>query len=315
MGKSYSMDLRERVVFAIEDGMSTRAAAARFSIGIATAGTWSRLKRATGAARPAKQGKPKGSVLDAHADFILGVLEAAPDTTLDEMVERLRDERAITVVRTAVWKFLDRRGQTHKKKTAHASEQERPDVKAAREDWFDSQTGLDPERLIFIDESGLSTKMARRRGWAPKGERCRAAIPHGHWKTITFVGGLTLKGFVAPMLLDGPMNGECLLAWVEQMLAPTLRPGDIVIMDNLPAHKVAGVRQAIEAKAAGLLYLPPYSPDFNPIETAFAKLKAHVRKAAARTYDAREHAAAHALTMFSTSQCTNFFAHAGYDLN
>lgn len=188
-------------------------------------------------------------------------------------------------------------------------------MKAAREDWFDSQTGLDPERLIFIDESGLSTKMARRRGWAPKGERCRAAIPHGHWKTITFVGGLTLKGFVAPMLLDGPMNGECLLAWVEQMLAPTLRPGDIVIMDNLPAHKVAGVRQAIEAKAAGLLYLPPYSPDFNPIETAFAKLKAHVRKAAARTYDAREHAAAHALTMFSTSQCTNFFAHAGYDLN
>jgi len=116
MGKPYSMDLRARVVAAIEGGMSTRAAAARFSIGIATAGAWARLKRATGAVRPAKQGKPKGSVLDAHADFILGALREAPDTTLDEMVERLREERAVAVVRTAVWKFLDRRGQTHKKR-------------------------------------------------------------------------------------------------------------------------------------------------------------------------------------------------------
>jgi hypothetical protein len=133
------------------------------------------------------------------------------------------------------------------KKTAHASEQERADVKAARENWVEGQDDLDPEHLIFIDESGLSTKMARLRGWAPKGERCRAAIPHGHWKTVTFVGGLTLTGFVAPMLLDGPMDGECFLAWVKQMLAPTLRPGDIVVMDNLAAHKVVGVRQAIEA--------------------------------------------------------------------
>ena len=158
---------------------------------------------------------------------------------------------------------------------------------------------LDAEHLIFIDESGLSTKMARLRGWAPKGERCRAAIPHGHWKTVTFVGGLTLTGFVAPMLLDGPMDGECFLAWVEQMLAPTLRPGDIVVMDNLAVHKVAGVRQAVEACGAELRYLPPYSPDFNPIENAFAKLKAHVRKSAARTLDALERAAANALPQFT----------------
>jgi len=116
MGKPYSMDLRERVVAAIEGGMSTRAAAARYSIGIATAGAWARLKRATGAVRPARQGKPKGSVLDAHTDFILGMLKKAPDTTLDEMVERLAEERAVTVVRTAVWKFLDRHEQTHKKR-------------------------------------------------------------------------------------------------------------------------------------------------------------------------------------------------------
>lgn len=185
-------------------------------------------------------------------------------------------------------------------------------MKAARETWVDGQDGLDPERLIFIDESGLSTKMARLRGWAPKGERCRAAIPHGHWKTVTFVGGLTLAGFVAPMLLDAPMDGECFLAWVEQMLAPTLRRGDIVVMDNLAAHKVVGVRQAIEARGAELRYLPPYSPDLNPIENAFAKLKAHVRKSAARTIDTPERAAANALPQFKPDQCANFFAHAGY---
>lgn len=188
-------------------------------------------------------------------------------------------------------------------------------MKAAREAWFDHQIELDPQRLIFIDESGVSTKMARLRGWAPRGERCRAAVPHGHWKTITFVGGLTLSGFCAPMLLDGPMDGEAFRAWCEQMLAPTLRPGDIVIMDNLPAHKVGGVRAAIEACGAELLYLPPYSPDLNPIENAFAKFKANVRKAAARTVDTLETAVAEALEKFEPNECVNFFAHAGYGLD
>ena len=185
-------------------------------------------------------------------------------------------------------------------------------MKAAREDWFDGQDNLDPERLIFIDESGLSTKMARLRGWAPKGERCCAAIPHGHWKTITFVGGLTLGGFVAPMLLDGPMDGASFLAWVEQMLAPTLRAGDIVVMDNLSAHKVAGVGQAIEARGAELLYLPPYSPDLNPIEQVFAKLKTLLRKAAERTVEATWKRIGTLLTAFTPKECANYFVNAGY---
>jgi transposase len=185
-------------------------------------------------------------------------------------------------------------------------------VKAAREHWIANQSDLDAARLIFVDESGLSTKMARLRGWAPKGERCCAAIPHGHWKTITFVGGLTLSGFIAPMMLDRPMNGEWFLAWVEQMLTPALRPGNVVIMDNLPAHKGARVRQAIEACGATLLYLPAYSPDLNPIENAFAKLKAIVRKAAARTFDALENATAKAINLFRPEECANFFINAGY---
>jgi transposase len=154
--------------------------------------------------------------------------------------------------------------------------------------------------------------MARLRGWAPKGQRCHAAIPHGHWNTTTFVGGLTLDGFIAPMLLDGPMDGESFRAWCEQMLAPLLRPGHIVVMDNLAAHKVDGVRQAIEAGGATLLYLPPYSPDLNPIENAFAKMKALVRKAAARTIDALQAATANALLAFTPTDCAHFFTHARY---
>ncbi len=155
--------------------------------------------------------------------------------------------------------------------------------------------------------------MARLRGRAPRGERCIAAIPHGHWKTTTFTAGLRTTGLVAPMVIDGPMDGAAFLAYVEQVLVKDLAPGDIVIMDNLPAHKVAGVRRAIEAAGASLLYLPPYSPDFNPIEMAFSKLKAILRKAAARTVDALWAAIADALDAFTPSECANYFAAAGYD--
>lgn len=155
--------------------------------------------------------------------------------------------------------------------------------------------------------------MGRLRGRAPKGERCRAAFPHGHWKTTTFTAGLRLNGIAAPMLLDGPMNAAAFRAYVEQVLAPELSPGDIVVMDNLPAHKVVGVRQAIEDAGARLLYLPPYSPDFNPIEMAFSKLKALIRKTAARTVDDLWDAIAGTLDAFTPEECQNYFAAAGYD--
>ena len=199
------------------------------------------------------------------------------------------------------------------KKTSHASEQQRPDVLARRRAWFNGQIELDPSRLIFIDETGANTKMARLRGWAPKGERCRAAIPHGHWKTTTFTAGLRLDGIAAPMLLDGPMHGAAFRAYVEQVLVPELSPGDIVVMDNLSGHKVTGIGQAIEAAGARLLYLPPYSPDFNPIEMAFSKLKALLRKAAARTVDELWEAIAQSIEAFNPEECQNYFAAAGYD--
>lgn len=156
--------------------------------------------------------------------------------------------------------------------------------------------------------------MARRHGRAPRGQRLRSSVPHGHWKTTTFVGALRLSGgMTAPMVLDGPMTGAWFLAYVEQVLAPTLKPGDIVIMDNLPAHKGAAVRLAIEAVGATLRFLPPYSPDLNPIENAFSKLKAMLRKAAARTVDHLWEAIARIIQTYSTSECRNYFAAAGYD--
>jgi transposase len=166
---------------------------------------------------------------------------------------------------------------------------------------------------VFIDETGASTKMARRYGRSLRGERCRAPVPHGHWKTTTFVGALRLEGMTAPMLLDGAMHGAAFLAYVEQVLAPTLSPGDIVIMDNLPAHKPAAVRHAIEATGVELRFLPPYSPDFNPIEMAFSKLKAFLKKTAARTVDDLLDAIAHGVETFTPAECENYFAAAGYD--
>ena len=172
---------------------------------------------------------------------------------------------------------------------------------------------LDPARLVFLDETGASTKMARRHGRAPRGQRLRASVPHGHWKTTTFIGGLRLSGMTAPMVLDGPMTGGWFVAYVEQVLVPTLRPGDIVILDNLAAHKNVAARQAIEAAGASVRFLPPYSPDLNPIENAFAKLKALLRKAAARTIDHLWAAIAAAIDTFSPTECANYFAAAGYD--
>jgi transposase len=185
-------------------------------------------------------------------------------------------------------------------------------VVAGRQAWRAAQLDLDPRRLVFVDETGTSTKMARLYGRSAQGTRCVGAIPHGHWKTTTFVGGLRLSGIAAPMVLDGAMNGPAFLAWVEQMLAPALEPGDIVVMDNLPAHKPAAVRIAIEGRGAELRYLPPYSPDLNPIEMAYSKFKALLKKAAARTLDALNAAIAETLQRITPTDCQSYYLAAGY---
>jgi transposase len=193
-----------------------------------------------------------------------------------------------------------------------AAEQERPDVAAKRRRWRSWQRFMDASRFVFLDETGTATNMARRYGRSPSEQRLVAAVPHGHWRTTTFLAGLRQTGIVAPLVLDGPITGTAFRAYVEQFLAPALEPGDVVVLDNLAAHKVDGVRQAIAAAGASILYLPPYSPDLNPIEQLFAKLKALLRKVAARTKDELWFTIGRLLDTCPAAECQNYLSHCGY---
>jgi transposase len=194
----------------------------------------------------------------------------------------------------------------------HAAEQARADIAAARCRWRELQPELNPARLVFLDETWTKTNMTRLRGRARRGERVVAYAPHGHWNTTTFLAGLRHDRLVAPMVLDGAINGCAFLAYVEQVLAPTLEPDDVVIADNLPSHKVAGVRDAIHARGASLLFLPSYSPDLNPIEQVFAKLKQLLRNAEPRTRDALWRTIGSSIGRFTPAECRNYLANAGY---
>ncbi len=196
----------------------------------------------------------------------------------------------------------------------HASEQDRPDVARRRTRWRHYQSRVDPERLVFIDETWTKTNMAPLRGWAPRGHRLRAEVPHGHWKTMTFLAALRHDRIDAPWLLDGPINGDSFRIYVEEVLGPTLSPGEIVVMDNLGSHKGKAVRQAIQSAGAKLFFLPKYSPDLNPIEQVFAKLKHLLRRDAARTVDTVCSAIGQSLDAFTPKECENYFKNAGYEL-
>jgi transposase len=193
-----------------------------------------------------------------------------------------------------------------------ASEQDRPDVAAARCQWQTTIATIDPARFVFLDESGAATDLIRRYGRSPRGRRVHDHTPHQHWQTSTFVGALRIDGLTAPGLLDGPMDGDAFLAYLDQVLAPTLRASDIVVMDNLAAHHVEGVRERIEAAGAQLWYLPPYSPDFNPIELWFAKLKGLLRTARRRTVSELWATVGDCLKLFHATECRNYFRHCGY---
>jgi transposase len=193
-----------------------------------------------------------------------------------------------------------------------ASERNRPDVVRRRAQWLKYRPLIDPSRLVFIDETWTKTNMAPLRGWAPRGQRLPGLAPFGHWNTMTFLAALRHNRVEAPWLLDGPINAERFLIYVEQVLVPSLEPGDIVIMDNLGSHKSQAVRQAIRAAGARILFLPKYSPDLNPIEQLFAKLKHHLRAAQRRNRDGVCAEIGDILKAVSPSECENYFTNSGY---
>ncbi len=193
-----------------------------------------------------------------------------------------------------------------------ARERDRPDISRRRAQWRSHQGRIDPTRLVFIDETWAKTNMTRTHGWAARGERLLAKVPHGHWNTTTFLAALRQDRIDAPCLFEGAINGELFLAYVQRVLLPTLKPGDIVVLDNLSSHKAKAVRKAIRAAGAKLIFLPKYSPDLNPVEQVFAKLKTLLRKAAPRTLDAISDTIAELLDSFAPQECANYFKNAGY---
>ncbi|MGI2909632.1 IS630 family transposase [Tolypothrix sp. VBCCA 56010] len=310
MPKPLSEDLRSRVVEAVETGASRRDAAERFSISASAAIKWMQRWEATGSVSALPSGGSR-SPLDDHGDVLLGLIAAQPDLTLDEVVERL-SAQGIKTSRTATWRFFNRKGISFKKKPLHASEQNRPDVARKRERWKAHQDKVEAGRLVFIDETWAKTNMTPTRGRCLRGERLVDRVPHGHWRTLTFLAALRSDRIDAPCVLDGPINGRSFLAYVQQILVPSLKPGDIVVMDNLGSHKGQAVRQAIRQAKAKLFFLPPYSPDLNPIEQAFSKLKALLRKAKERTVEDTWKRIGQIIDCFNPSECANFFRNAGY---
>jgi len=192
------------------------------------------------------------------------------------------------------------------------AEQDRPDVARLRQRWKAHQDRIDPRRLVFIDETWIKTNMAPLRGWGPRGQRLAAKVPYGHWKTLTFIAGLRHDRVDAPCVIDGPINGMLFTAYVEQFLAPTLAPGDIVVLDNLGSHKGKPARAAVRARGAHIIFLPPYSPDLNPIEQLFAKVKHWMRDAQERDHDATWRRVGQLLDIVSPVECANYLRNSGY---
>jgi transposase len=302
MTRPLSKDIRERAMSRLGAGETVRAVAEALSVAPSSVVKWSQRLRATGSAAPRK-------IRGEQADWLRARM-ADRAFTLRGLVAELA-ERGLKVDYRTMWTFAHAEGLSFKK-TALASEQERPDIARKRARWKARQGSIDPHRLVFIDETWAKTNMAPLRGWAARGRRLIGRAPFGHWNTMTFVAALRHDGIVAPWVIDGPINGRIFQTYVEQVLVPTLRPDDIVVMDHLGSHKAPAIRQAIRAAGARLFFLPAYSPDLNPIEQVIAKLKHLLRKAGERTKEAVWRRIGTLLDQFSPQECENYIRNAGY---
>ncbi|TBC53029.1 IS630 family transposase [Rhizobium ruizarguesonis] len=315
MGKPHPIELRVRVVAFVEEGNSHREAARHFRVSPRFINNMMILHRTSGSLAPARQGHaPSGGKLAAHGKWIAERVADNGEVTLDELCVELAG-RGVLVHRATVGRFLNRLGLSNKK-SLRASEQLRPEIASARELWIERRRRFFNKalaQLVFIDETSTNTKLTKRTGWAPKGQRYRTHAPFGQWRTQTFIAGLRCHGLTAPWIVNAPMNRRIFETWVQTQLAPTLSRGDVVILDNVGFHKSDRADQLVKAKGAWLLFLPAYSPDLNPIEMAFSKLKALLRKRAARSFDAITQALGDIVSLFSVTECRNFFKAAGYE--
>lgn len=304
------MDLRERVVTACEAATDTQAAVAkRFKVSVAWVKRLLQRKRNNGAIAPLPHGGGRKPAFEGEQlEKLKTAVQERPDATLQELLEKTGVAASVMAVHRA----LERMDCRRKKKSLHASEQERPDVKTRREEWRHQAGELERARLVFIDESGAKTNMTRLYGRTFGGHRLVDAAPHGHWSTTTMISALRLDGSTADMVLEGATDGTAFGVYVERVLIPTLQPGDIVVMDNLAAHKMSVIVAAIEQTGAEVRFLPPYSPDFNPIEKMWSKIKAYLRKVKARTKETLWQAIGDALRTVTAIDALGWFESCGY---
>lgn len=314
--EAIEIDLRERVLRAIDQGKSRVETAERFEVSNAWIGKLLRQRRDTGSIAPLPHGGGNPpAVAGEDLDELRREVERKPDATLEELRKFLADRRGVRCSPMAVCRALRRLGLPPQKKSLHACERDRSDVVEDRAAFAQEVAAADPAKVVVIDESGVTTAMTRARGRAPPGVRVHGAVPGGHWKVTTLVGAIRggdSGGVTAAMTLEGATDADAFRAFVERVLVPQLRPGDLVVMDNLSSHKAAGVRDLIESAGATLRYLPPYSPDLSPIEKCWSKVKALLRSAAARTAEALQDAIAAALRAVTASDVRGWFGHCGY---
>ncbi len=307
MAAAYSMDLRERVANAWDEIGDADAIAAMFRVSRAWVHRLVQRHRETGSLAPRQQTKFRSRVLAGQEARLAALITARPDATLAEIREALPTTAALSTL----WLEIDRLGLTVKK-TVHADEQRRPDVAAERRLWRETQPLRDARQYVFVDESGVTTDLLRRYARSLRGTRIGDHAPCSHWQTHTVVAALRPTELTATAVFDGPIDNATFRAYVEQVLVPTLHPGDVVVLDNLAAHKQPEVRAALEQAGALLRFLPPYSPDFNPIEQAFAKLKAFFRAFRPHTFEHVCELMAAALGLFMPDECANYVRHCGY---
>ena len=307
----YSKERRGEVLAECDAGKGTREVALMFNVSESWVRRVKQERREQGKVAP-KLTRDRIPCWAAHADWLREKVAQKPDATLLELVAigcggtGLDDHRCHYLSRSSGAEV------DAKKKTLIAIEQDREDVKLRRDQWVHAQGDLDPDRIVFLDETWAKSNMTRTHGRSEKGERLVEKTPYGKWETTTFLGAIRTTGFVAPLCVEGAVNGRVFKAWVEQHLVRELREGDVVVMDNLSSHKVAGVVEAIEAVGAQVRYLPPYSPDLNPIELAFSKFKRLLRDGARRTAEALVDLCGRVLDLFTETECRNYFRHCGY---
>lgn len=312
--KSYSTDLRTIVVEAYNDGEGTfQELAERFKVSQSSVVRWVRQFQRLGHLNPsvAKRGPKPTFDLD-NLDILNQLVENSNDAILQEYQQTLAENHSIFVHISTIGRALHRYHLTRKKKSLRASEQEREDVQKERSEFFEKIEGIAPEDIVVLDESGANTALTRAYARSEKGTRAYGNAPRNRGKNITMLGAIGLTGILTAMTVDGAMDGEIFLAFVKQWLAPLLRPGQVVIMDNLSVHKVAGVKEAIEGTGAKLLYLPPYSPDFSPIEPMWSKIKTFLRGIGARARELLQEAISSAFKTVTCKDIEGWFQHCGY---